>query len=129
VFHGGRRLRHHGWSRVPQRSLAERWNGSKQAIQTTLNPASIGFSGASCAAASACTAVGKFFAEGWNGSLWSTQTLPFSTLGEAELFGVSCTAASACTAAGRVENYFTSAIFVNNIFIGQMFTPLGERSS
>jgi hypothetical protein len=74
--------------------------------------------------------VGSSCAEGWNGSTWATQTLPFTALGEAELSAVSCTAATACTAAGRVvENYFTTAIFVNSIFVGAMFTPLGERSS
>jgi hypothetical protein len=114
----------------PSAPLAERWNGTSWTVQTTTNPSSTGFSGNSCPAATACTAVGSFFAEGWNGTTWATQTLAFSSLGEGELFGVSCSAASACTATGRtVENYFNAAIFVNDIFIGQMFTPLGQRSS
>jgi hypothetical protein len=114
----------------PSAPLAERWNGSTWAVQATTNPSSTGFGGDSCPAATACTAVGQFFAEGWNGTTWTTQTPALTTLGEAELFGVSCTAPTTCTATGRtVENYFTTAIFVNNIFIGQMFTPLAERSS
>jgi hypothetical protein len=114
----------------PSAPLAERWNGSSWTVQTTPNPSSQGFGADSCPGPTACTGIGSSFAEGWDGTAWATQPLPFVSLGEAELFGVSCTATTVCTATGRVvENYFTYAVFTNNIFIGQMFTPLGERSS
>jgi hypothetical protein len=94
-------------------TLAERWNGSSWAIQPTPNPTGATGSilrGVSCAAATACTAVGYYFnssgivltlAERWNGSSWAIQpTLNPTGATESVLSGVSCTAATACTAVG-----------------------------
>ncbi len=91
--------------------LAETWNGTSWSIQQVPVPAGTsqgGFSGVSCTAATACTAVGSYstssggsgtLAEGWNGASWSIQLTP--TLAEGGgVFGVACTSPSACTAIG-----------------------------
>jgi len=96
-----------------QLTLAERWNGSSWAIQTTPNPSgatSSQLSGVSCTAATACTAVGTYtnnaaaqltLAESWNGTSWAIQTTPNpSGATTIQLNGVSCSAATACTAVG-----------------------------
>jgi hypothetical protein len=92
-------------------TLAERWNGTSWTIHATTNPGpeSDYLYGASCASASACTAVGfqqlntgtkVTLAERWNGTSWTTQTTP-NPAGPTDIFsGVSCTSASACTAVG-----------------------------
>ena len=98
-------------------TLAERWNGTSWAIQTTPNPSGAqysGLSGMSCTTASACTAVGYYYngagievmlAERWNGTSWATQTTPNPSGAEySGLSGVSCTTASACTAVGYYDN-------------------------
>ena len=69
----------------------------------------------SCASAESCMAVGSYslesgyvpFAESWNGSEWSVQSLPQpeGTLYGSTLASVSCTAPDACTAVGL---YFPS---------------------
>jgi hypothetical protein len=98
--------------------LAESWNGSSWTLQSV--PAasagkSSGLRGVSCTSASTCTAVGWYemgpgsesgpFAESWNGSTWTPQTVPtpggmWGGLPE-YLDGVSCTSASACVAVGH----------------------------
>jgi hypothetical protein len=67
-------------------TLAEVWNGTTWTIQNTPNPTGATASylfGASCASASACTAVGydlnpsyTALAEGWNGTSWAIQSTP-----------------------------------------------------
>jgi hypothetical protein len=67
-------------------TLAERWNGTSWAIQTTPNPSGASASylfAVSCGSATACAAVGysldpsyTALAEGWNGTTWSLQTTP-----------------------------------------------------
>jgi sugar lactone lactonase YvrE len=69
----------------------------------------------SCTASSACTAVGHAYdtvterylpiADRWNGSSWSTQTVPVpeGTV-EAELRGVSCPKTTECIAVGYIES-------------------------
>src|SRR5205807_9797035 len=69
-------------------TLAERWNGSSWAIQSTPNPAGAKasvLSGVACPSTTLCTAVGyasassyrsgvgSTLAERWNGSGWATQ--------------------------------------------------------
>jgi hypothetical protein len=98
-------------------TLAERWNGTSWAIQSTPNPTGATFNsigGVSCTAASACTASGTYtnssgtqmtLAERWNGSSWAIQATPNpSGAKSSSLGGVSCTAASACTASGTYTN-------------------------
>jgi hypothetical protein len=94
-------------------TLAERWNGTSWANQTTPNPSGAlvsAFNGMSCTSASACTAAGYYtnsagtyltLAEHWNGTAWAIQKTPNpSGAQQSVLYGVSCTSASACTAAG-----------------------------
>lgn len=98
-------------------SLAERWNGSEWKVQTTPNPAGAKEtepSGVSCTASNACTLAGTYensagvalpFAESWNGSEWSVQTMPTATgATQTRLWDVSCTSATACTATGSYRN-------------------------
>jgi hypothetical protein len=98
-------------------TLAESWNGTAWAIQTTPNPGGTdgsGLAGVSCTLASACTAVGFYYnsagaaltlAERWNGTAWAVQTTPNPSGAEASyLDGISCTSASACTAVGYYDN-------------------------
>jgi hypothetical protein len=94
-------------------ALAETWNGSTWAIQTTPDPSgSTGstLSGVACTSPSACTAVGSYtdnaghtatLAETWNGTSWSLQTTPDpSGASGSALSGVACTTPDACTAVG-----------------------------
>jgi len=96
---------------------AERWNGTEWSIQTTPNPTGAiesGLSGVSCTSSTACTAVGTYkngsgahasFAESWNGTEWSIQSLPNPTGATAsQTRGVSCTSSTACTAVGTYTN-------------------------
>jgi hypothetical protein len=94
----------------PNKTLAERWNGTGWAIQSTPNPASGSpmFSAVSCPTATDCTAVGvpaglggTTVAEQWNGTTWTIQPAPAPPgLSQAQLSGVSCPAATACIAVG-----------------------------
>jgi hypothetical protein len=97
-------------------TLAEGWNGSSFALQTTVNPGATlsALTGVSCASTTACTAVGYdmntssitvTLAEGWSGTSWSAQTTPNPSIATASLlYGVSCPAATTCTAVGRYNN-------------------------
>jgi sugar lactone lactonase YvrE len=67
--------------------------------------------GVSCASAESCVAVGSRedlnsstepgFAERWNGSRWSFESLPTPTLPYVGMTGVSCASTSACMAVGE----------------------------
>jgi hypothetical protein len=94
-------------------TLAEVWNGTTWAIQTTPNPSGATtseFSGVSCTAANACVSVGfdeggsgdeVTLAEVWNGTIWAIKPTPNpSGATTSELIGVSCTAANACASTG-----------------------------
>ena len=96
-----------------QITLAEQWNGTSWAIQSTPNPTgatSSTLSGVSCAAVNACTAVGYYvdssgaqatLAEQWNGSAWAIQSTPNPTGATSSILSsVSCSAAAACIAVG-----------------------------
>jgi hypothetical protein len=104
-------------------TLAERWNGTEWAIQST--PAPTKAEGTilyrvSCSTASACTAVGEYrvvseyedtepvyaaLAERWNGTEWYAQYVPIpSGAPESYLQGISCASATACMATG---GYYT----------------------
>jgi hypothetical protein len=104
-------------------TLAERWNGTKWAIQPTPNPPGAQFfsvfTGVSCTAPGACEASGASdtgaFAERWNGTRWRLQAVPAPRGAQfAQLFGISC-AVSSCEAVG---GYFDRS---------GAFVPLGER--
>ena len=103
-----------------QATLAERWNGSGWAVQSTPNPTGAHdteLSAVSCASMTVCTAVGysaansesayATLAERWNGSSWAVQSTPTPPGAQgSELTGVSCATVTACTATGL---YFTAA--------------------
>ncbi len=110
-------------------SLAERWSGTEWAIQTTPNPTGAKETkaiGVSCASATACTMTGYYmnssgvmgpFAESWNGTTWTTQTVPAPSGAKGAFFGgVSCTSATACTSVGA---YVTGGV--------PAFAPFAER--
>jgi hypothetical protein len=85
-------------------TLAERWNGTAWAIQSTPTLTGGGsLDGVSCPSASLCIAVGNFnnsgdnLAEEWNGTAWSKQTVP---AGSDTLSSVSCPSATYCVAVG-----------------------------
>jgi hypothetical protein len=100
-------------------TLAERWNGTSWAIQSTPNPSGSAQSrldAVSCTSPTACTAVGLdvsnsgtwvTLAERWNGTTWAIQpTLNPTGGGQSWLNAVSCTSSTACTAVGQ---YYTSS--------------------
>jgi hypothetical protein len=72
---------------APQVTLADSWNGTKWAVQTTPNPTGASpadFYGVSCTSSGFCEAVGNYsstsgdktLGEGWNGTKWAIQTTP-----------------------------------------------------
>jgi hypothetical protein len=92
-------------------TLAERWNGTGWAIESTPNAAAQATGnflyGVSCAAAAACAAAGvtdygaRFsLAESWNGSTWAIRYTANPGPSYSQLFGVSCTVPTACMAVG-----------------------------
>jgi hypothetical protein len=87
----------------PGTVLAERWNGTAWAIQSTPSLTGGGsLDGVSCPSASLCIAVGNFnndnnLAEEWNGTKWSEQTIP---AGQDLLSSVSCPSTTYCVAVG-----------------------------
>jgi len=74
--------RHDEARRVFQATLAEVWDGTSWSSRPTPNPKDPGtngsvLSGVSCASATACMAVGHYYAglaEAWNGTSWSIRT-------------------------------------------------------
>ena len=96
-------------------TLAERWNGTEWAIQTTPNPAEAKASylngGVSCISSTSCIATGDSLnstshyvtlAERWNGTEWQLQSTPNDEKGEGALSaGVSCSSPTACVAIGQ----------------------------
>jgi hypothetical protein len=104
-------------------SLAEGWNGTEWAIQTTPNPTgatSTSLPSVSCTSSTACTAAGYInnagawepIAERWNGTSWSIQTTPKpSGAGATFLQSVSCTSSTTCNAVGYYVN--SSATYVS----------------
>ncbi len=95
------------------KTLAERWNGTSWAVQSTPTPTSrtvLGGTlegGVSCTSATACVADGfsygskstQLLGEGWNGRTWSTQ--PDATpVVAGQAAGISCRWAKDCMAVG-----------------------------
>jgi len=93
-------------------TLAERWDGSRWAIQPTPNPAgsaSSRLSAVACPAADSCTAAGtsnsKVLVERWDGASWRIQSAPVPPGAQfSELNGVTCTGATSCIAVGDYVN-------------------------
>ncbi|HEV2450705.1 MAG TPA: hypothetical protein VGS62_02105, partial [Streptosporangiaceae bacterium] len=95
-------------------TLAERWNGTSWAVQTTPNRIDAldsYLASVSCTSATSCTATGSVhhggpvtlitLAEHWNGSTWhlAAPGAPFGAL-QSDLVSVSCQSASNCMGAG-----------------------------
>jgi len=98
-------------------TLAERWNGTRWAIQRTPNPAGARVSalnGVSCSASRSCTAVGNLvtsggrqlpFAERWNGTRWRLEPMPAPAGSRQAIpIAVACRSASSCAAVGFSVN-------------------------
>jgi hypothetical protein len=95
------------------KTLAERWNGTTWAVQSTPTPTSRTLqggalaAGVSCPSSTACVADGfsyskksmQLLGEGWNGRTWSTQP-DAAPVVAAEPAGISCTWAKDCMAVG-----------------------------
>jgi hypothetical protein len=100
-------------------TLAERWNGTTWALQTTPNPAGATDSelyAAACPSATDCEAVGwsatsshavVTLAERWNGTTWALQAIPNAAGStDSELYAAACSSATRCEATGL---YFNSS--------------------
>ncbi len=101
-------------------TLAERWNGTEWAVQSTPNPSGAKRSfldgGVSCASSEVCIAVGYSLnssskdvtlAERWNGTEWKIQTTPNDEKEEDLLSGgVSCSSSTSCAAVGTTGKTF-----------------------
>jgi hypothetical protein len=94
------------------KTLAEKWNGTKWSIQKTPALTRGGdLDAVSCPSTTDCIAVGDSFtanntdglAEGWNGSTWSVQSIPNPASGGAYT-AVSCPSTSWCMATGGNNN-------------------------
>jgi hypothetical protein len=97
-------------------SLAEAWNGTQWALESTPMPPhtrSSSFSAVSCLTGTTCVAVGSFtdgtgthlIADQWNGTSWAIQILPTPAGATSmQLTGVSCPSSTACTAVGFYQN-------------------------
>jgi hypothetical protein len=97
-----------------QTTLAESWNGSGWAVQTTpgvSGAASSVLTGISCPTETDCTAVGWYSTQGhqdlataeqWNGTSWEAQLTPNpSGASDSFLNGVACAVSIFCTAVGN----------------------------
>ncbi len=95
-------------------TVAEVWNGSAWAVQSTVNPLAYSrLSAVSCTSSSACTAVGQkrpgnysagtqTLVERWDGSSWSTQATPNPIPYDHSLLeDTSCLSATSCVAVGN----------------------------
>jgi hypothetical protein len=93
-------------------SLAEGWNGTGWAIESTPNPPGsqdTELHGVSCTSTAACTAVGQSDAgtlgERWNGTSWAIQSTPNPGSSFQDILtAVSCPVAKACIAVGIYSN-------------------------
>jgi hypothetical protein len=108
-------------------TLAEHWNGSTWAAQSTPSPANprgaIGLYSVSCSSATSCTAVGWSDGNGlplvehWNGTVWTAHAPPRPAgSDENQLNGISCVSPTTCTAVGASTGRsgpFTTLVITN----------------
>jgi hypothetical protein len=115
-------------------TLAERWNGTTWAIESTPSVGGALF-GVSCVTARVCIAVGSDFssnglAEGWNGITWTVQpTAPTGTFD-----AVSCVTATNCTGVGSEEvdgsNFALAEVFNGSTWTSENVPhPTGASAS
>jgi hypothetical protein len=92
-------------------TVAERWNGTTWALQTTPSPGATqsALQAVACPSTTDCEAVGYQdnssgvfvpLAEDWNGTTWAVQTTPSPGGPNSELFGEACSSATSCEAVG-----------------------------
>ena len=103
-------------SGTTNQALAEQWNGtawSMVTIPSTSATLDNELFGVTCVTTSFCMAVGyadngtaeQALAEQWNGTDWSTVTIPSTSANRTnELYDVSCATASFCMAVGYADN-------------------------
>jgi hypothetical protein len=99
-------------------TLAETWDGTSWTLNATpdgTNSYDNQLSGVSCSASNACTAVGNYtvgasgvtsqqpLVQRWNGSTWTSQSVPVPSNTFNLLYADSCTAASSCWTVGAVS--------------------------
>jgi hypothetical protein len=104
-------------------AIAERWNGTSWALQTTAEASTKNFEGVECYSAEGCIAVSGVGAgalsEIWNGREWRTLTVPNPPEPSGEgretradrLVSVACTSSTFCLAVGRMLVRFEEEIF------------------
>jgi hypothetical protein len=85
-------------------AMAESWNGTSWALQSSADVAGAVLTSVSCVTSSACTAVGATdngaTAAVWNGSVWSMQPTPNHAATARQLQAVICSSSVSCTAVG-----------------------------
>lgn len=92
--------------------MVQAWNGTKWSVKSAPMPSTESrLTSVSCPSATACTAIGSIlrgstdlpapFAERWNGSKWTTESMTYPSKARwASEQGVSCPTAIVCTAVG-----------------------------
>ena len=89
----------------PGGGVFERWAGSRWSLTA---PMQVDPTGVSCAGPTFCIAVGAQgllfpWIDRWDGSTWSTVTVPSLTERSGDLLGVSCSSATNCIAVGQTD--------------------------
>jgi hypothetical protein len=109
---------------------------SMQTTPTPIGDPSISaeFTGVSCGATSACQGVGYYFstsantvtkpfAQGWNGTSWTNESVPVPTgTVSSRFFGVSCSSGTACTAVGTYRGHSGDVIALAERWNGRAWT-------
>jgi hypothetical protein len=130
-------------------SFSERWNGTEWSLQSMPKPSGASTAiatGGSCTSATACTAAGYYyssstgaylpFAERWNGSEWSVQSVPNpSGAKNSYLRWVSCATSTSCAATGEYVNSSGTTVTLAERWNGTEWTiqstanPSGAKES
>jgi hypothetical protein len=112
-----------GYASADGEPFSETWNGSTWSLDTSLAipPEAISTvpTGISCSSTDSCELVGSYFgrhskpfAEGWNGSSWSVQSIPSSsgsTTANSDLASVVCLSPDDCEAVGTARDNLSLA--------------------
>jgi hypothetical protein len=118
-------------------TLAERWNGTKWEIQTTVNPSEAKESrllSTTCTSGTACRAMGYYMnaagtivtlIEAWNGTKWEQQESPNpAEAKESRLNGNFCYWISGCVAVGNYKNSSGSIVTLAENWRGSSWAVL-----
>jgi hypothetical protein len=97
-------------------AIAERWNGSAWHLQAVVGA---DVTSVSCPSATFCEAVGFGGGAVWNGSSWSTQTIPSPASATfADFTGVSCVTSSFCEAVGNYGDSSGNTFSLGDVWNG-----------